>query len=148
MRNFYYSCTIITTAANALINPIHQRMPVIIENKNYNRWLDKQATLETRQSLLAVDAYQGMMRKPISAWVNSPHHILISTEDMINYHVGAGLDAHITHYEKDDLRDRHRIERKWARAVSRRKTLGLSADIYEVDIQPEVHKYTNPEEWK
>ena len=69
-----YSCTIITTSANALINPIHQRMPVIIENKNYNRWLDKQATLETRQSLLAVDAYQGMMRKPISAWVNSPHH--------------------------------------------------------------------------
>lgn len=69
-----YSCAIITTSANALIEPIHQRMPVIIDNKNYDLWLGKNATQITRQSLLATDAYQKMVRKPISAWVNNPSH--------------------------------------------------------------------------
>ena len=81
-------------------------------------------------------------------WVNSPHHLLIGWESMTEYHVNPDIDAHIIHYEKDDLRDRHRIERKWARAVATRKTLGLQPDVYEVNIQPEVHKYTNPEVWK
>lgn len=34
------SCTIITTMANNFIQPIHNRMPVIISPNNYTRWLD------------------------------------------------------------------------------------------------------------
>jgi putative SOS response-associated peptidase YedK len=34
------SCTIITTAANALLRPIHDRMPVILPPLHYPRWLD------------------------------------------------------------------------------------------------------------
>lgn len=69
-----YSCSIITTAANQLINPIHQRMPVIIDNKNISLWLDKQASVETTQQLLAADAYQNMQLKQLSDWVNNPSH--------------------------------------------------------------------------
>ncbi|HKJ45178.1 MAG TPA: SOS response-associated peptidase [Balneolales bacterium] len=35
-----YSYTIITTEANALLQPLHDRMPVILERKNYDQWLD------------------------------------------------------------------------------------------------------------
>lgn len=69
-----YSCTIITTAVNELISPIHQRMPVIIGQQNHKQWLDKQTSLETTQQLLGTDAYQGINIKPISDYVNSPSH--------------------------------------------------------------------------
>jgi putative SOS response-associated peptidase YedK len=32
--------TILTTDANEVLEPIHNRMPVILEPKNYNRWLE------------------------------------------------------------------------------------------------------------
>lgn len=38
-----YSCTIITTAANELMQPIHERMPVMISPDHYHDWLDKAA---------------------------------------------------------------------------------------------------------
>jgi len=69
-----YSCTIITTQANALMSPIHHRMPVIIDNNNYNSWLDKQTSQKTTQGILSMDGSQGMIAKPISDWVNNPHH--------------------------------------------------------------------------
>jgi putative SOS response-associated peptidase YedK len=34
------SCTIITTSANALVAPIHDRMPVILPAQAYAEWLD------------------------------------------------------------------------------------------------------------
>ncbi len=69
-----YSCTIITTAANQLISPVHQRMPVIIANENIAYWLDKNASTESTQQLLLADAYQNMLVKPVSNWVNNPYH--------------------------------------------------------------------------
>lgn len=35
------TCTIITTEANAVLRPIHERMPVIIGENNYEKWLDE-----------------------------------------------------------------------------------------------------------
>ena len=69
-----YSYTIITTVANELMSPIHHRMPVIIDKQNYNDWLDKQISQEIAQQLLTTDVYQDMTVKPISDWVNNPHH--------------------------------------------------------------------------
>ena len=69
-----YSCTIITTSANKLMNPIHHRMPVIINNDNVSLWLDKKASVANTQQLLAMDAYQNMQLKPVSDWVNNPYH--------------------------------------------------------------------------
>ena len=34
------TCTIVTTAANALLAPIHDRMPLIVAPEHYARWLD------------------------------------------------------------------------------------------------------------
>jgi putative SOS response-associated peptidase YedK len=34
------SCAVITTTANKLVQPINDRMPVIIDEKDYDRWLD------------------------------------------------------------------------------------------------------------
>lgn len=34
------TCTILTTSANELLEPIHERMPVIIKPENYDFWLD------------------------------------------------------------------------------------------------------------
>ncbi|MDP1773525.1 MAG: SOS response-associated peptidase [Methylobacter sp.] len=69
-----YSCTIITTAANAKMTPIHDRMPVIIAPDDYNRWLDKKTTVIEIEDFLAADAYRTMQITPISTRVNNPLH--------------------------------------------------------------------------
>ena len=69
-----YSCAIITTAANPLIQPIHTRMPLILDPHDYPHWLDQQAAKDNLQALLASDAYAGMATIPVSNWVNNPRH--------------------------------------------------------------------------
>src|SRR5690606_9527798 len=34
------TCTILTTAANDLLRPLHERMPVILKRENYADWLE------------------------------------------------------------------------------------------------------------
>lgn len=34
------SCAIVTTVANDLIRPLHERMPVVLPPEHYDRWLD------------------------------------------------------------------------------------------------------------
>ncbi len=70
-----YSCTIITIEANDIISPIHQRMPVIVDYKNYPLWLDKNTSLKSMRQLLFDDeGYRSMRLKPVSDWVNNPYH--------------------------------------------------------------------------
>lgn len=76
-------------------------------------------------------------------WVNSPHHSLLG----IKGHMQLPNGCDIIHYEKEDGRDRVRIERKWAREQAVRKRLGLSPDIFETRLKPEVAKYGDPENW-
>ncbi|WP_419621833.1 SOS response-associated peptidase, partial [Thiolapillus sp.] len=47
-----YSCTIVTTAANPLMQPVHQRMSVIIAAQDYRSWLDKNTSQEDLHSIL------------------------------------------------------------------------------------------------
>ncbi len=69
-----YSCAIITTAANAKIAPVHDRMPVIIAPDDYNSWLDKKTEVVKIADFLAADAYQSIQITPISTRVNNPLH--------------------------------------------------------------------------
>ena len=38
------SCAIITTEANAVMEPVHERMPVVLSPDNYDVWLDPAST--------------------------------------------------------------------------------------------------------
>jgi putative SOS response-associated peptidase YedK len=65
---------IITTDANRAMKPIHDRMPVIIEPKEWKLWLDPDVDEpEAVQPLLV--PYGGVMHtKEVSTYVNSPVH--------------------------------------------------------------------------
>ena len=48
------SCTIVTCAANALVRPIHDRMPVMLaDDKAWEGWLDPALDGEAASELLA-----------------------------------------------------------------------------------------------
>jgi putative SOS response-associated peptidase YedK len=69
-----YSCTIITTAATDLMQPIHERMPVIITGDQYDYWLNKAASEAETYQLLSNNAYADMTATAISDYVNNPRH--------------------------------------------------------------------------
>lgn len=67
--------TILTTDANDLLLPIHNRMPVIIDPKDFELWLDpKMENAATLQPLLIPHAVDGFEAFPVSRAVNSPAH--------------------------------------------------------------------------
>lgn len=66
------SCTILTTAANELISKIHDRMPVIMLQKNYDLWLSPDAKPSETRKLLQSIASAELTSYPISALVNNP----------------------------------------------------------------------------
>jgi putative SOS response-associated peptidase YedK len=69
------SCTILTTKCNELLQPIHERMPVILQQQDYSLWLDPQVqTPEPLQQLLQPYPSEAMMAYPVSTVVNSPKH--------------------------------------------------------------------------
>ena len=55
--------TILTTDANEVLEPIHNRMPVILEPKDYDRWLEP-ATVER----LPVDLLRPFPAERLTAW--------------------------------------------------------------------------------
>jgi putative SOS response-associated peptidase YedK len=69
------SCTIITTEANALTRPIHDRMPVILEPACYDVWLDAAVdNIEALLPLLRPLPADAMTADPVSTHVNSPRN--------------------------------------------------------------------------
>lgn len=45
------SCAVVTTEANATLAPIHARMPVILDEKDWDRWLDPETPLKELRAL-------------------------------------------------------------------------------------------------
>jgi putative SOS response-associated peptidase YedK len=67
------SCTIITTSANAIVQPIHDRMPVILSPDRYTQWLDPTLTdTQVLQELLQPYNSDAMKATPVSSAVNNP----------------------------------------------------------------------------
>jgi putative SOS response-associated peptidase YedK len=67
------TCAIITTEANELMQPIHERMPVIIPKDSEDLWLDPQVQdSEVVLNLLKPYPAEEMEAYPISKRVNSP----------------------------------------------------------------------------
>jgi putative SOS response-associated peptidase YedK len=58
--------TILTTTPNELMPPIHDRMPVIVAPKNYERWLDTDS-----KSTPSTDLLQPYPSEEMEAWTVS-----------------------------------------------------------------------------
>ncbi|OMF76640.1 SOS response-associated peptidase [Paenibacillus glucanolyticus] len=66
------SCTIITTKPNDLVANVHDRMPVILDNKAVDIWLDPDVTdKEKLQELLSPFPAASMLSYPVSAAVGN-----------------------------------------------------------------------------
>ena len=69
------TCVIVTTAANDVLSPIHERMPVILDREVEMRWLDPD--LENGQAALSYlqpvppDQFE---THPVSSLVSSPRN--------------------------------------------------------------------------
>jgi putative SOS response-associated peptidase YedK len=67
------TCTILTTAPNAVLAPIHDRMPVILPPAEYARWLDPSLRdTDSLAPLLVPFPPDDMLAFPVSPRVNPP----------------------------------------------------------------------------
>lgn len=67
--------TIITTEANKVLEPVHERMPVILKSKDYDQWLDeKEKDTDKLQKLLKPYPASEMASYKVSRSVNIPSH--------------------------------------------------------------------------
>jgi putative SOS response-associated peptidase YedK len=67
------TCTILTTAANTVLAPIHDRMPVILPQTDYAQWLDPAPkNMDTLPPLLVPFPPEDMLAIPVSPRVNAP----------------------------------------------------------------------------
>ena len=65
------SCTIITTTANEIVAPVHDRMPVILPRLDEGRWLDPRVASDEALALLKPLAVELMAARDASTLVNS-----------------------------------------------------------------------------
>lgn len=76
------TCTIITTEADKVLEPIHDRMPVILKAKDYEQWLDaKEKDTNKLQKLLAPYPAAEMTSHAVSRSVNTPS---VDSTELIN----------------------------------------------------------------
>jgi putative SOS response-associated peptidase YedK len=68
------TCTILTTTPNVLMEPIHNRMPVILNPLDYGMWLDPDTPADQLQHLLRPYDPEGLAAYPVSAAVNRPQN--------------------------------------------------------------------------
>jgi putative SOS response-associated peptidase YedK len=68
------TCTVVTTTANPLLAPIHDRMPVILDPSAYRMWLDPTTPAAVATALLRPYRGPGLYAYPVSTHVNTPAH--------------------------------------------------------------------------
>lgn len=67
------TCTIITTQANEVLKPVHDRMPVILKAEDYELWLDEKVKDEAKlEKLLILYPADEMISHAVSKSVNYP----------------------------------------------------------------------------
>lgn len=69
------SCTIIVTSANQFMQKLHDRMPVILEPKDYDRWLDSSYQDVTNlKGLLEPSPEEWLKARPVNRILNNPRN--------------------------------------------------------------------------
>jgi putative SOS response-associated peptidase YedK len=75
------TCTILTTSANTLIEPLHNRMPVILRPQDYSIWLEKgEQPTEVLMPLMKQFDPNAMEEYVVSTAVN---HAMVDSPDMV-----------------------------------------------------------------
>ncbi|QGQ23396.1 SOS response-associated peptidase [Gimesia benthica] len=65
------TCSVLTTAANSLLEGIHPRMPVILRPEQYRKWLSADTTpIPQLETLLQTYPADEMQAYPVSSFVN------------------------------------------------------------------------------
>jgi putative SOS response-associated peptidase YedK len=68
------SCTILTTEANELMRPLHERMPVLLDADAKATWLDPHAPADALRALFVPFPSERMDISPVDSWVSNPKH--------------------------------------------------------------------------
>ena len=69
------SCTILTNSSNTLLKPVHDRMPVILDPKDYGLWLNPRiSAIESLKYIFEPYPSDKMEMYPVSDIVNSPRN--------------------------------------------------------------------------
>jgi putative SOS response-associated peptidase YedK len=69
------SCTLITTEANGVVSPVHDRMPVILAPESFTSWLDpNEQRAEVLQALLVPLPDDWLTAHSVSKLVNNPRN--------------------------------------------------------------------------
>ncbi len=66
------SCTVLTTEANADLEGVHHRMPVILEPTRFEAWLDPRSDPTLLKAMMCPAPVGTLDRRPVSRRVNSP----------------------------------------------------------------------------
>jgi putative SOS response-associated peptidase YedK len=70
-----HSCTLITTAANTTMSPVHDRMPVFLPRDDWSRWLDPEVRDPAALTPLLRAAPDDLLELvPVSTEVNNVRH--------------------------------------------------------------------------
>lgn len=68
------SFAILTTVANQLVGELHERMPVILDERKREDWLDYDASDDVLRGMLEPFPDAAMERIPVSHYVNNPNN--------------------------------------------------------------------------
>ena len=68
------SCTILTTSPNSIMEPLHDRMPVILHQDQAKDWLDLETSAEELKQMTSPYPAEEMDAFPVSPVVNSPRN--------------------------------------------------------------------------
>lgn len=69
------TCTMLTTGPNSVMEPIHHRMPVILDPKDYDEWLDPTLKdVAALNQLMRPYPPEEMEAFPVSTMVNNPRN--------------------------------------------------------------------------
>ncbi len=68
------SCTIVTTQANGLVAPYHDRMPVLLDKEQFADWLDPNQAESEAARLLVPYGDEGLVVEPVNPKVGNPRY--------------------------------------------------------------------------
>jgi putative SOS response-associated peptidase YedK len=68
------TCCVITTDANESLHPIQDRMPLLIDEADVERWLNPATSSDEIQSFMVPRAADDLESFRVSHWVNNPAH--------------------------------------------------------------------------